>query len=235
MRIYNSKFLSVTSIIGLRDPFNKKAFSEWCKTNGHSESLIGANSRALGSKVGRWVESHSLGLTDKLEPRFDRLEENLYSGVEKFVKDYKILETEKEVTCGQLNYAGKLDAIIQDKKTKKKLLVDFKTYGAWRDKPYKRDSKKIKHARWQTSLYAHALDWKDKLGVVVFTNRGECLVESFEIDKEIIKWVEDNQDLILETIDKGLTSNCCGAEIEGLNAEGIGRCTECREGCSIGG
>ena len=28
-------------------------------------------------------------------------------------------------------------------------------------------------------------------------------------------------------------SNCCGAKIDGLNASGIGRCSECGEGCGV--
>ena len=30
-------------------------------------------------------------------------------------------------------------------------------------------------------------------------------------------------------------SNCCGAKIDGLNASGIGRCSECKEGCGVEG
>ena len=30
-----------------------------------------------------------------------------------------------------------------------------------------------------------------------------------------------------------LSSNCCGAKIDGLNASGIGRCSECKEGCGV--
>ena len=231
MRIYNNKFLSVTSIIGLREPFDKKAFSDWCKKNNLSEELISANSRVVGSKVGRWVEDFSSGSNAILEPRFDRLEENLFSGVQDFLKNYKVLETEKEVVCEDLNYAGQLDAIIEDKKSKEKLLVDFKTYGAWKSKPYKRDSKKIKLARWQTTLYSHALGWEDGIGVVVFTNQGEHKVETFKPDKEMIKWVEDNQELILRTINGELVSNCCGAKVDYLSGDGIGRCAQCGEGC----
>ena len=28
-------------------------------------------------------------------------------------------------------------------------------------------------------------------------------------------------------------SNCCGAKIDGLNASGIGICSECKEGCGV--
>ena len=28
-------------------------------------------------------------------------------------------------------------------------------------------------------------------------------------------------------------SDCCGAKIDGLNASGIGICSECKEGCGV--
>ena len=28
-------------------------------------------------------------------------------------------------------------------------------------------------------------------------------------------------------------SNCCGASIDGLNADNIGICSECKEGCGV--
>ena len=30
-----------------------------------------------------------------------------------------------------------------------------------------------------------------------------------------------------------LLSNCCGASIDGLNADNIGICSECKEGCGV--
>ena len=32
-----------------------------------------------------------------------------------------------------------------------------------------------------------------------------------------------------------LLSNCCGASIDGLNADNIGICSECKEGCTVEG
>ena len=66
--------------------------------------------------------------------------------------------------------------------------------------PYKRDSKKIKSAREQLSLYAHALDWEEGLAVVVFKNDGTWDFEELEFDEDVVKWVRENQELILSTI-----------------------------------
>jgi len=33
--------------------------------------------------------------------------------------------------------------------------------------------------------------------------------------------------------DKELESNCCGARVDSLNAENIGICSECKEGCGV--
>ena len=33
--------------------------------------------------------------------------------------------------------------------------------------------------------------------------------------------------------DKELVSNCCGARVDSLNAENIGICSECKEGCGV--
>ena len=30
-----------------------------------------------------------------------------------------------------------------------------------------------------------------------------------------------------------LLSNCCGARVDGLNADNIGICSECKEGCGV--
>ena len=201
MKLYDSKYLSVTSIVGLRAPFDDKAFKGWCSKNGKDASLITSTSRVLGEKVSRWLEDSSYGLGDLLEPPIDELEERLKEGVEKFLNDWDIKEAEQEVVCKELNYAGRYDGIIADKKGES-LLVDFKTFGAWKDAPYKRDAKKIKHTRWQVSLYAHALGWEDQLGVVIFKNNGDYEIQNLPIDMEMIGWVEKNQPLILKTIEE---------------------------------
>ena len=202
MRIYDGKYLSVTSIIELREPFNNKAFEDYCKANGLDSSLMGSNSRVLGEVVGRVLEDSYHGLLDLSQPSRDMLEVRLVKGVKKFLEDYKLVESEQEVKCEDLHYAGRYDGIVEEKGTGKLFLADWKTYGAHKATPYKRDSKKIKHARWQLTLYSHAIGWEHEIAVVVFKNDGNYELEILKFDEDMISWVKENKKLIKETIDK---------------------------------
>lgn len=201
MRIYDGKYLSVTSVLRLKEPFDSKSFKEWCKRTGNSAFLISNTSRILGSKVSEYLDNRYRSLEWLTGPPTDDLEARLYSSVEDFLKKWDLVSTEEVVKCEEFNYAGRYDGIIENKKTGEKVLCDWKTFGAWKDKPYKRDSNKIKKTRWQLTMYAYAMGWKDDLGVVVFKNDGEWELEKVKFDKSIMKWVVDNQDLILKTIE----------------------------------
>lgn len=198
MRIYhkdNKKYLSVTSIIELREPFDRESFDRWCDKNGHDSTALGSNSAVMGEKVSRYIWDISQGLEELTEPIIDSVEKKLRQACDKFLEDYSIVSTEKEVYCDGLNYAGRYDGVVKDSEGEE-FLVDFKTYGAWKSKPYKRDSKKIKLARWQTTLYAHAMDWTGSLAVVVFKNNGDYEIELLPFDLDMLEWVKDNQDRI---------------------------------------
>ena len=203
MRIYtknNNKYLSVTSILALKDPFNKEAFQKWCDRNGLDDALISKVSRVIGDKVSEHLDNIHRGLEWLTAPPVDDLDARYIAGVEDFANNFKLVRTEQEVYCEEFNYAGRFDGIISSGKNR--YLADWKTYGAWKDSKYKRDSKKIKSAREQLSLYAYALNWKDKLAVVVFKNDGTWDFEEVEYDEKIVEWVRDNQELIKETISK---------------------------------
>lgn len=199
MRIYDGKYLSVTSIIDLREPFDKSSFKRWCEQQGLNEALISSTSRILGEKVSTYLDNTCKGLGGITAPQVDDLESRLLAGVDDFTRKCKLLDTEVEVVCESLRYAGRLDGIIE--RGRVRYLVDWKTYGAWKKTPYKRDSGKLKHVRWQLSLYAYAIDWIGKLAVVVFKNNGSWEMEEVKFDNEMIKWVEDNQKLILEVVE----------------------------------
>ena len=199
MRIYKDKYLSVTSVLQLKDPFNREAYIKWCEKQGLDHKVITKTSQIIGSKVSEHIENLYRGLEWLTAPCTDYLEEAYMQGVEDFVKKYKLEASEVEVVCRELNYAGRFDGIISDKE--KKYLADWKTYGAWKKEPYKRDSKKIKSAREQLSLYAYALGWEEGLAVVVFKNDGTWDFEELEFDEDIVTWVRDNQELILSTIE----------------------------------
>jgi len=201
MRIYDDKYLSVTSVIGLKDPFNRSSFENWCRSVFKDPDLVLDTATTLGSKVSNLIEYRTSGLDWIVEPPIDIIEENLYSAVEDFLSKCEVLECEGFVKNEELNYAGRFDGMI--KLNGEQILADWKTYGAWKDKPYKRDSAKIKHARWQLTMYAKAMDWKGALAVVIFKNDGTWELERVKFDKKILDWVSENQDLILETIKNG--------------------------------
>jgi hypothetical protein len=188
MRIYDSKYLSVTSIIGLKEPFDDKSFKIWCEKNGKDHELIATTSRLLGERVSEALENKFLGLEYFTPPAVDECDRGLYRAVDDFLKEWVILDAERVVYCDKYHYAGRLDLIAQNKETEEKVLFDAKTFGAWKRKPYKRDSKKVKHAKWQTTLYANAIDWEDKLAVVVFNGDGSFSIEYLKPDKEIMEF-----------------------------------------------
>lgn len=201
MRIYDGKYLSVTSILELRKPFNKRSFEIWCKKMGYDEALIGSTSALLGDKVSEYLNNISVGLRGITAPQIDMLEGRLYSAVDNFLEEYDLLSTEQVVYCDELHYAGRYDGVIKSRVNGEELLVDWKTYGAWQDKPYKRVSSKLKKAKEQLTMYAYAMGWEKGLGVVVFKNDGTWELEKVVFEKGILKWVRDNQYLILEVIE----------------------------------
>ena len=196
MRIYKDKYLSVTSILELKTPFNDKAFRSWADKMGKDADLISNTSKILGEKVSDYIEMRDL--LEYSPPVVDKLEEQLFEAVDKFLSIADVIDCEFEVVCKDLNYAGRVDGLIEIEGVQ--YLADWKTYGAWNGKPYKRDKKKIDSARDQLSLYRNAYGKDINLAVIIFTNTGECIVEEVDFNSDIIKWTEDNQDLILKTI-----------------------------------
>lgn len=200
MRIYEGKYLSVTSIIDLRKPFDKRSFEVWCSKMGLDPELLSKNSSLLGEKVSRWLEDKANNLEELSDPPVDILEQRLKDGVELFAKDWDVKEAEVMVTCKELNYAGKLDGIVENRKTGKTFFMDWKTYGAYKDTPYKRDASKIKKCAWQLSLYKYAHEGDFDMAVVIFKNDGSYTIEELQFSDDMISWVVDNQELILRTI-----------------------------------
>lgn len=200
MRVYEGKYLSVTSIIELRKPFNSSSFKNWCESKGLDSELISATSSILGDKVSEYINDKMNALEGITAPQIDMLESRLYSAVDDFLKEWELVSTEQEVICDELMYAGRYDGIIRKKGTYKMILADWKTYGAWNGREYKRDNAKIKKVKWQLSMYAYAMNWKQGLGVVVFKNDGSWELEEVVFDNEIIEWIRNNQDLILKVV-----------------------------------
>ena len=88
MRIYENKYLSVTSIIELRKPFNKQSFVSWCESNGFDCELISKTSSILGGKVSEYLNDISEGFRGITAPPIDMLESRLYSAVDDFLKEW---------------------------------------------------------------------------------------------------------------------------------------------------
>lgn len=202
MRIYDGKYLSVTSILELRKPFNKRSFELWCKKMGYDEALVGSTSAILGDKVSEYLNNISIGLRGITAPQIDMLEGRLYSAVDNFLEEHDLLSTEQVVYCDELHYAGRYDGVIKSKVSGEELLVDWKTYGAWQDKPYKRVSSKLKKAKEQLTMYAYAMGWEKGLGVVVFKNDGTWELEKVVFEKGILKWVREHQSEIINLIEQ---------------------------------
>ena len=202
MRIYEGKYLSVTSVLQLKKPFNKSSFKYYCEKNGLNEALIGSTSALLGDKVSEYLNNISVGLRGITAPQIDMLEGRLYSAVDDFLKQYELVSTEQVVYCDELNYAGRFDGVIKSRVNGEELLVDWKTYGAWQDKPYKRVSSKLKKAKEQLSLYAYAMDWDKEMGVVVFKNDGTWDFEKVVFEKGILEWVCEHQSEIIKLIEQ---------------------------------
>ena len=200
MRIYEGKYLSVTSVLQLKKPFNKSSFKYYCEKNGLNEALIGSTSSILGDKVSEYLNDSMNGLQGLVAPQVDMLEGRLYSAIDSFLKEYELLSTEQVVYCDELCYAGRYDGIIKGRVNGEELLVDWKTYGAWNGKPYKRVSSKIKSAKEQLSLYAYAMDWKKDLAVVVFKNDGSWELEKVVFDNGILEWVKAHEEEIIKLI-----------------------------------
>ena len=200
MRIYDGKYLSVTSVLELRKPFNKESFKNWCLKEGLNEALVSSTSRVLGEKVSEYLNNISVGLRGITAPPVDMLEGRLYSAVDKFLEKWELVSTEQVVYCDELHYAGRYDGIIREKGTRNILLVDWKTYGAWNGKPYKRVSNKLKSAKEQLTMYAYAMNWEKEMGVVIFKNDGTWEIEKVVFEKGILEWVKAHQKEIIKLI-----------------------------------
>ena len=210
MRVYTidgTPYLSVTSILSLMFPFNKKIYVKWCKDNGIDHEEVTRLSQRLGTMVSTWVELRHLGLRE-LDPLpiVDR-DLRYKRGVEKFCSEWNIIECERLILCESLRYAGRLDAIAQKPKGVPKY-IDFKSWGAWKDEfdPESTGTKKkLRKAQIQLSMYQYA-DQPDGIpaydqSVVVFTPDGSYEEFPLEYTDEFIPWIEKNQDKIKKTLD----------------------------------
>lgn len=206
MRIYEvdeEKFISVTTIIGLMNPFDKKSYHAWCKMSKNDPEFIKEESIRIGNYVSELAENRFLGIEEYVDflPILDK-DLKYLEGVNRFCKEWDILDSEKFVLNHDLKYGGKADAIASPKGDSEKWYIDFKTFGAWRNKE-DHNPGKIKKANTQISMYHLAdspEDTSHKQAVIIFDPDGSYFVSEQEYDDSFIGWIGENQNLIQKTI-----------------------------------
>jgi hypothetical protein len=210
MRIYTIDgvpYISVTSILSLMFPFNKRHYIKWCKENGIDHKEVTEYSQRLGTMVSTWVELRHLGLRE-LDPLPLMDKELRYRrGVDTFCSDWDILASEQVIVCPELKYAGRLDAIAQKPGGIPKY-IDFKSWGAWKeefDPESTGTKKKLRKAQVQLSMYQYA-DQPDGIpayeqSVIVFTPDGSYEEFELEYTDEFVPWIKKNQDKINKQLD----------------------------------
>lgn len=204
MRIYEKngkKYLSVTSLVGMRYPFDDSSFNEWAWSHGYDPLWIQQESSRLGNRYHAYAENRFHGIhdwADVIETNKDRA---YHKAVDKFFEDgWEILDSEIEVYNDDWNYAGRFDMILKNDKLKiKKALGDFKTFGAWKDARYKRDKKKLEKLSMQLTLYEEALKEKlPKMGVIL--DKEGYHLEDIPVDTSVWEWLKENKSEILKLL-----------------------------------
>jgi len=207
VRIYErngKKYLSVTSLVDLRYPFESVGFEQWAWSHGFDPLWITKESGKLGERYHAYAENrhYGIGWADVVETDKDR---KYLEAVNKFFEDgWEILSSEVEVYNESFRYAGRFDMILKNDKLKiKRALGDFKTYGAWKGGKYKRDAKKLEKLSMQLTLYEEALGEKlPKVGVILGGD-GKYNLEDIPVDDSVWEWLEENK----EVIDKLIKDN----------------------------
>jgi hypothetical protein len=179
------EYKSVTTIISEHFPFNQEEFNKWCEKNGYDPKVVNVVSTSMGSKVSGWIDNYRRDMTDLNEPSVGKYEAGLYEGVQKFLNEYVVLDTEETVYCDEFMYAGTYDGLVEYKG--EKWLMDWKTYGAWLGK-YRRDASKIKKVKIQLSMYEYALGESINKAVVIFKADGSYEIEELKTDNSWKEW-----------------------------------------------
>jgi hypothetical protein len=202
MRVYNhnnKKYISVTSVIDLMYPFNRKGFEGWARRSGYDPAWIMSRSSSVGRKVHGWVEDMHHGVFDLREPATDDTEQGLYYATLDFLEDWYIVDSEFVVYNDKWRYAGRVDMIIENDKGDR-YYGDIKTWGAWRSSTKPPSSKKLKKVRNQLTMYKEADNGDIGIGVVHIKKDGYEFIE-LEEDYKWQKCMEEKQDKINSIID----------------------------------
>lgn len=188
------RYITVTTVIDKMYPFNRESFNNWCKKNGFDPDTVKVISSSMGSKVSDWIDNKRRGLEFLNPPAIGKPEQGLYDATQNFTKEVELLSTEEEVYCDEYMYAGTYDGII--KKGDKKYLVEWKTYGAWRE-DYKRDPLKIKKVSIQLDMYRYALGEDLPLALIVFKTDGTYEVEEIKGNDSWKEWLKTHPQTLI--------------------------------------
>ena len=215
MRLYcqdDTYYLSATTLINEYKPFNEKLYFEAMWRKGLDPQWVDRQSRRLGNMVHNWIENAASGVSDFFDEAPESLNQRkLRQAVDKFLRDYEVLDSEKVVINRQYRYAGRLDGKIRRKADGKLFLGDFKTWNAWKGdnspltfaevKNIYRD--KIYKVATQTTLYDEVEHVGD-LMCILFQTNGEYYEIPLKRDEKILKWIESNSAWIEAAIERAL-------------------------------
>lgn len=192
MRIYvkdNKEYISVTSVLSLMYPFDKKGFEAWAREKSLSPSWINRTSKRIGTKVHGWIEDFANGMPGVFHKvPIDPKEEAYHRAVENFLNDFEVIDTEFVVFNDGYGYAGRADIIVKDK-TGDLYLTDIKTWGAWRGQLPRNHS--FGQVREQLTMYEEALEEDYKLAVLLF-EPDNYIFKPVKKSNKWKKWFKEN-------------------------------------------
>ena len=177
----------VSDILNMIYPFPEDRYRAWAFSQGLSPDWITAESQRIGTKIHNWIQNRVEGIEKWADlPAVEDIEEGCLKAIDKLLHDYDILESEVKVYNDEWEYRGTLDAIGKLKGTDEMLILDWKTYGAWKGE-YKRDSGKIKKLATQLSMYKEAYGKPYPAQGIIIKADGDYEVEMI---KDNDKWKE---------------------------------------------
>jgi len=189
MRTYTKNgrtYVSVTEIVGMMYPFDKKGFEGWARWKGFNPDWITSESQRIGTKVHQWVENRFHGIEAWADSQpVDEKESSYLEAVQLFIDSRDITDCERVVYSDEWGYAGTLDVLVGD------TVFDVKTWGAWKGE-YKRNSDKMDKVAVQLSMYAEAGGF-EKIAVAILLPEGNLEIEELEITDVWKGWIEGNR------------------------------------------
>jgi len=193
MRTYTKDgktYVSVTEIVGMIYPFDKKGFEGWARWKGFNPDWITDESKRIGTKVHQWVENRFHGIDSWADSQpVDDKEKSYLEAVQLFIDTYEIDDCERTVYSDDWGYAGTYDVLSGD------TLYDVKTWGAWKGE-YKRDVKKLEKVAVQLSMYAEA-GGIEKIAVAILLPSGSLEIEKLEVVDTWKDWISENRNKLL--------------------------------------